>query len=423
MDLAAASVVGIGVASPLVLVFWILSIFKLRKRNKEIAALEAKLAPLRSLENEVAGLKTEAGRILDQVEAVKATYREKRALLDKLEKLVAVYDERLAFAELGIYEPHFDFRDSETFKNAITEVRSQQKAMVSAKTATISPGGWTVGGSEAKGKTMMARQTRLTKRAFNNECEAAIANARWNNVGAMETRIHASGKAIDAANETMQLRINGGYVALKIKELRLPHEWRERQKVEKEERAELARAEREERKFQEGLAQAQAAVGAGDLTAAARQRIAELETARAMAEMTRSGYVYVISNVGSFGEDMVKIGLTRRLNPDDRVRELGDASVPFSFDVHAMIHSDEAPALESALHREFAARRVNTSNMRKKFFRVTLDEVEEAVDRLEPGAGFFKDREAQEWHETMAHRTETLDTLHRRDLSEPPDAI
>ena len=132
------------------------------------------------------------------------------------------------------------------------------------------------------------------------------------------------------------------------------------------------------------------------------------ERARAMAEMTRSGYVYIISNVGSFGEDVVKIGLTRRLDPDDRVRELGDASVPFSFDTHAMIYSDAAPALEFALHKEFADRRINMSNFRKEFFRVSLDEVEEAVARLAPDASFFKDREAQEWHETMARRNVEL---------------
>ena len=142
-----------------------------------------------------------------------------------------------------------------------------------------------------------------------------------------------------------------------------------------------------------------------------------------MAEMTSSGYVYVISNAGSFGEDVVKIGLTRRLDPDDRVRELGDASVPFSFDTHAMIYSDEAPRLEAALHREFADRRINAVNMRKEFFRVTLDEVEEAVGRLAPKAGFFKDREAQEWIETLARRNAALLAMQTISESQLPESI
>jgi hypothetical protein len=191
----------------------------------------------------------------------------------------------------------------------------------------------------------------------------------------------------------------------------------------------MARAEREEKKL---IAEAEAAEREEDRyqallekarreadTDGNRQRIAELEAAlaaahaaseraRAMAEMTRSGYVYIISNVGSFGDDVVKIGLTRRLDPDDRIRELGDASVPFGFDIHAMIYSDTAPALEGALHREFAERRINMSNFRKEFFRVSLEEVEDAVARLAPEAGFFKDREAQEWHETLARRNAAL---------------
>ena len=101
-----------------------------------------------------------------------------------------------------------------------------------------------------------------------------------------------------------------------------------------------------------------------------------------MAEMTKSGYVYVISNIGSFGEDVVKIGLTRRLEPDERVKELGDASVPFGFDTHAMIYSEEAPALEAALHREFAERRVNQVNSRKEFFRVGLGEIQAAIEEM-----------------------------------------
>ncbi len=364
-------------------------------------------------------------------------YSQKRELLIKLEGQLAVYDERLSFAELGVYEPHFDFTDSQAYKTTIEAVRQQQKDMVSLKTATRCPTNWTVDGSRSKGETMINRQTRLTMRAFNNECEAAIANARWNNVNAMEKRIVNAANQINKANESMQLVISDQYVALKLKELHLTHEYRERLKLEKDERAELARAEREEkkllaeaeeaekeeRKFQQMLDKAKAEAGVdekriSDLEAALAEAHARSERARAMAEMTKSGYVYIISNIGSFGEDVVKIGLTRRLDPDDRVRELGDASVPFSFDTHAMIYSDEAPALEAALHREFSDKRVNASNMRKEFFRVSLNDVEEAVRKLSPNATFFRDREAQEWHETMSRRNQAL-----LDLQKPSDSF
>lgn len=405
----------------------------LESQRAQVATFQDRYGGIMDEERELLRLKIEQEELHRQVDGLKDDYRGKRKVFDALLKEVAVYDERLAFAELGIYEPHFDFDDTEVFKEQIKAVRASQKQMVSEKTATHCPADWTVEGSKAKGQTMVNRQTRLTMRAFNNECEAAIANTRWNNVVAMERRVLAAAKAINKENTSLQLSLSDKYVALKIEELRLTHEYREQQKVEKEERAELARAEREEkkllaeaakaereeRKYKALLDKARLEAKRGDTSEELRARIAELEgalnqahtaseRAKAMAEMTKSGFVYVISNVGSFGDNVVKIGLTRRLDPSDRVKELGDASVPFGFDTHAMIYSDEAPALESALHKEFADRRINMANMRKEFFRVELDEVERAVVKLAPDAHFFKDREAQEWHETMARRREAL---------------
>lgn len=416
---------------PFVLAFlWFRARSSSRRSSQEAKALKERFAPVVSLDTEIACMRDKADAARRETAEVRSTYAEKRKLLDQLEQQVAVYDERLSFAELGVYEPHFDFSDSEEYKDSIRRCREEQKRMVSDKSAVSSNNNWTVDGSKSKGQTMINRQTKLTLRAFNNECEAAIANVRWNNVNAMEKRIRTSASQIDGANASMNLQLEEDYIELRIKELWLTHEYREKQKAEKEERAEMARAEREEKKL---LAEAEAAekkereykrlldkarseVGAdqskiADLEALLAEAHSAAERAQAMATMTKSGYVYVISNVGSFGEDVVKIGLTRRLDPDDRVRELGDASVPFGFDVHAMIYSEEAPALESALHREFAERRINMTNFRKEFFRVGLEEVEEAVTRLAPSASFFKDREAQEWHETMARRNETLAQL------------
>ena len=93
----------------------------------------------------------------------------------------------------------------------------------------------------------------------------------------------------------------------------------------------------------------------------------------------RAGYVYIISNIGAFGENVYKIGMTRRLDPQERIDELGDASVPFDFDVHALIFSDDAPSLENALHRAFDNRRLNKVNAKREFFKVTLDEIKAVV--------------------------------------------
>ena len=129
---------------------------------------------------------------------------------------------------------------------------------------------------------------------------------------------------------------------------------------------------------------------------------ANKERATSRAQMTRSGHVYIISNIGSFGEDVYKIGMTRRLDPMDRVRELGDASVPFQFDVHAVIYSENAPTLENALHRAFHHRRVNRVNERKEFFRVTLDEIAEVVRQHHGEIEFTQMAEAKEYRQSLA---------------------
>jgi F0F1-type ATP synthase membrane subunit b/b' len=121
-----------------------------------------------------------------------------------------------------------------------------------------------------------------------------------------------------------------------------------------------------------------------------------------MAQQTKKGHVYIISNIGSFGEDVYKIGLTRRLDPNERVRELGDASVPFPFDVHAVLASDDAPALETELHRRFLERQVNKINKRKEFFRVGLTELRKAADELGLESSWTLTAEAAQYRETLA---------------------
>lgn len=407
------------------------------KTRKQLQALRERFAGALDAQEEAERLQLEAAVVRNETEVLRASYLEKKVVYDRLVAEVAIFDERLAFAEMGVYEPHFDFSDSEEYKRAVTEVRERQKAMVSAEQAVTCAINWSVDGSAAKGRTMTNRAIRLTLRAFNNECEAAIANTRWNNVNAMVMRITRSFQQINKLNESNQVSISDDYLRLKLTELSLAHEYREKLKAEREDRAESLRLAREEQRLLRDLekaqedeehyaqllekAKAEASLIVGpqldafseqirtlekDLEAARRK----LERAKAMAEQTRSGYVYVISNIGAFGEGVVKIGLTRRLDPIDRVRELGDASVPFSFDTHAMIYSDDAPSLERALHDEFEAARVNAQNFRKEFFRVTLEEVEAALQRLAPDAPFFKDIEAQEYHETLARRRAALET-------------
>jgi len=400
-----------------------------------LKGMEERFKPVLDLEAECRSIKAQIEDWKTKLAELRASYADKKAVFDRLVKEVAVFDEKLAFAEMGVYEPHFEYNDSEEYKRNIEVVRAAQKAMISDKSAVVCPTQWHVEGSLAKGKVMTNRNIKLTLRAFNNECEAAIANTRWNNVNAMEKRIANAFTQINSLNESNHVSITLDYVKLKFQELFLTHEYREKLKAEREERAEMARAAKEEQKLIRDMeraeeeearykrlldkAKAEAESAIGPKLDAFNSQIemlerdlaeahAKFERAQAMAERTRSGYVYIISNVGSFGDDVVKIGLTRRLDPADRVRELGDASVPFIFDTHAIIYSDDAPALERALHAEFEAVRVNAQNYRKEFFRAKLDDVEAAVKRLAPDAPFFKDVEAQDYRETLAKRNALL---------------
>ncbi len=428
---------------------------KALERYAAIVDMEAEVERLRALgqnqvdesQSKVSKLNGEARATQDNIRELQQSYKEKRVLYDRLRAELAIFDERLALAELGVYEPHFDFGDSETFKAEIKDTRDDQKDMVKRKTAVFGTKEWTVDGSVKKGETMVNRAVRITLRAFNNECEAAIANTRWNNVQAMEKRIVRARDAIDKLNASNNVIISEDYLRAKLRELHLTHEYREQLKIERDERAEASRLEREEKRllqeakaaqkeeerYQQLLEKARSELGVvtsdahlakvEELEQLLAEAHAKTERAQAMAEKTKSGFVYVISNIGSFGDDVVKIGLTRRLDPSDRVRELGDASVPFLFDTHAMIYSEEAPALEAALHAEFAEQRINAANMRKEFFRVTLSEVEEAVQRLAPDADFHTDIEAQEFYETLAKRKELAERLAENDAQELPAEI
>lgn len=409
-------------------ILWIRTAVRFKKFRK-------KYTPITDIEAEVVKVTTEKNSIEKQIEELRDSYKEKKAIFNTLVAQVAIYDEDLEMIDLGFYKPHYDFDTSERYKSEIQKVKDKQKAMVQAKKAVYCTREWTVEGSVAKGRTMTNRNIRLTSRAFNNECDAIIANVRWNNAARMEVRLQKSADAIDKMNVSNAIYIADKYVSLKLEELRLTHEYHEKKQREKEEQAEIRTQMREEAKLlkeiedaakdedkyqnllDKAMKDAEKATGAQlDKMQAKlemlRQELAEAheknERAKSMAEQTRQGHVYVISNIGSFGQEVYKIGMTRRLEPLDRVRELGDASVPFRFDVHALIHSDDAPALENALHKVFDEKRLNLVNTRREFFSVSLNEIEEEVRKKFPDADFAETAEAREFRESEMIRAQRI---------------
>ncbi len=402
---------------------------ELGESEKALKKIKDKYSAIIDIETEVKHSKKEKESIDLDVKALRDSYKEKRELFDKLVQEAAIYDEEIQLAELGFYKPHFDFDTSEKYKKEIAKVKAEQKEMVTSKEAIYCNTEWTVEGSKAKGRTMTNRGIKLTARAFNNECDAAISNVRWNNVDRMVQRLEKAFDAINKMNQSNAIIISNGYFNLKLKELRLAYEYADKKQQEKEEQQDIKRQMREEAKLQQELDKAQkdeekfkkllekvqreAEKSAGSQLDELNKKIASLsqelqdaheksERAKSMAQQTKIGHVYVISNIGSFGENVYKIGMTRRLEPLDRVKELGDASVPFIFDVHAMIHSDDAPALESALHKKFDLKRLNLVNSRKEFFRVNLTEIEKEALNISPDAEFIETAEARDYRESQS---------------------
>lgn len=345
----------------------------------------------------------------------------------------AALDEESQLQSFGYYQPHYGFSELPQYTKRLDEIRAAQKTMLKEKTAAVCAIEWRVDGSIEKGRKSTNQTMKLMLRAFNGEADAAIAKVRYNNILVMEERIRKSHERINELASVQQCRISDNYRDSRLEELRLVFEYEEKQQAEKEEQRrireqmrdeeiaqrqiEKAReeAEKDELRFEKALAKAREEVGRAqgekfDVLNAQIQELqekvaaahAEKERAIARAQMTRSGHVYVISNVGSLGEKVFKIGMTRRLDPLDRVKELGDASVPFQFDIHAIIFSEDAPALEAALHRTFQTARVNRVNERKEFFRLDLEEIRTAVTRHHGEIEFTMMAEAEEYRKTLA---------------------
>lgn len=362
-----------------------------------------------------------------------AEFQSLQLSISRLREEIKPLDEEAHLQSFGFYKPRYNFASSDKYQVELDRVREEQKWMIKNKTAAVCRVEWTVSGSRAEGRKSTNQTLRLIMRAFNGESDAAIAKVRYNNVHVMEARIRKAWEVTNSLVGVQQCEIVPAYLDLKLKELYLVHEYQEKLQEEKEEQRRIreemreeeialreleraqAEAEKEEVRYAQALSKARADVerAVGEKQQRLLTKIEELqrlldeahankERAIARAQMTRSGHVYVISNVGSFGEDVYKIGMTRRLDPMDRVRELGDASVPFHFDVHAIIFSEDAPGLENALHRKFGDRRVNRVNERKEFFRVSVEEIEQVVRQHHGEVRFTLAAEAAEYRKTLA---------------------
>lgn len=421
--------------------------FLKKKEFEEIKQLRLKLdryKPITDIEEEVENQErrlkklisdknTEIKNVESEFNQLTQDYQNALEIYKNLRKEVSVFENKLDLIEFGIYEPIYDFEKSDDYRNEQNKIIQIQKEMIATDTAAICETKWTVEGSEAKGKAVVKVYKKLMLRAFNGESDVLISKVKWNNINQMKERMNKLFIAINKLGQGFQVYINDQYFDLKLKELVLEYEYQSKRQQEKEEMRAIQEelreeekakrefeqaqreAEKEEANYQKALDKARREYESttGEIHDKLKSQIEKLEQelkeaqekkdrAMSMAQQTKRGHVYVISNIGSFGENVYKIGMTRRLEPIDRVRELGDASVPFQFDIHAMIYSDEAPTLENELHKAFANKKVNMLNFRKEFFNVTLDEIEAKVKEIGLDADFSRLPEAMEYRETLA---------------------
>ena len=401
-------------------------------RYESISDVEAEQERVRaSIEEEQREAEKVVGSLSSQQNHIKSQISDAQETLDTLKKELTVVQETADIQSFGLYEPKYDFGTSAEYREKLDEIRTKQKSMIREKTAIICSTEWTIDGNRAKGRQMTDREIKLMARAFNGECDSIIPKVRYNNFYNIEKRVESAYKAINKLGELNHCSIQRTYLKLKLDELRLVHEYEEKRQIELEEQRrirerirdeerairemEKARreAEKEEERYQKVLDKARQEVeqASGDRQRKLQSEIERLnellleaqtnkERAMSRAQMTKSGYVYVISNIGSFGENVYKIGMTRRLEPTDRVGELGGASVPFRFDIHAMIYSENAPELENEIHRVLEKRSVNRINKRKEFFKVSLKEIEDIVRKQDVNAEFTRIPDAKEFRET-----------------------
>jgi hypothetical protein len=355
-------------------------------------------------------IRQESARLAAVRRSIEVAERDVAALAKQAGELrgeVLVLETTLLLESFALYEPKFKLSASHEYKTRLDSVRERQKAMIKNGEAAIGDTGWSVNGSKAEGWKLVNDMIKLVIRSFNNEADYCVDNVKFDNIELGEKRIRQSFEACNRLGRVMTVRLVDQYLNLKIEELCLAHEYQVKKQQEKEEAKQLRAELREQQKLDQEIrvAREKIAKERKHFVAALRDlrdrlkrcsseeereslvtKIAEVEAGKAeldneeklidyREQNAKAGYVYVISNIGAFGEGVYKIGMTRRLDPMERIDELGDASVPFWFDVHAMVFSANAPALEAKLHERFSAGRLNKVNGRKEFFRADISEI------------------------------------------------
>lgn len=373
---------------------------KLEKKYGDIDSLNNKIT---DLEKEIDNKKTDYNNLCDEINVLEG----------------GVLCQHYCFAD-------YDGISSEECKNNLAVLKLEEQNYIKnsnfIKTYGNSP------------KKMLNANTKQILRCFNAECDNVLLNLSIKTIDSARNKITKSFETLNKLFDVDNVQLNQKLLQYKLDELNLVYTYelkkeqeREQQKAIKEQMIEEEKVrreiERQKAKLEKDQTQCSNEINRlikymqktqddvekqlyidkiKELNDKLKQLEADKATVLEREANTRAGYVYIISNLGSFGQDVYKIGMTRRLEPMDRIKELGSASVPFEFDVHAMIFSDDAPALETALHQTFEKQSVNRVNLRKEFFKVSLDDIEKVVkENFNNTVKFTRIPIAKEYNETL----------------------
>lgn len=403
--------------------------------------------------------------ILSEIEKSKLVLHEKlregKVVFGSLLEAYTLAASQVNRAKAGLPPPSFKIDDDEELKSAVRGIREEQRELIAGHNATISLSNWEWYGSKKDGQKLIETYNKMMISAFNSEFDLARSKMRYGGYDTAINKLFASVKSLEKLAATVNVEISREYLNLKEKELKIWYSDLDRKHEEKEERKKqkailreqnktLGRApdgddDDEEDEIEDKLETCSAELAkarelakekAGDELAELELKIQRIEEeknsleekfkrAMSQAQITRAGYIYVISNVGSFGDGVCKIGMTRRLEPMDRVVELGDASVPYRFDVHTLAFVEDAPKLEKDLHRTFNSKRVNRENNRKEFFRVSPEEVKSAMDEIGVRSSWYFECDAKEYCESELKREAAIGAQQQQKTasSQLPDTI
>lgn len=402
-----AVIVFIAVVIILILIICAWDLIKTEK--EKYARAFKKYENIIDVDSEVENKKNQLKQFETDITTAKEDIEKLNVLIEELIKNKEELDIDLMSLDCGLYKPQFNYEDSNRYKIAIEANRRIQKNLIANYKAINS--NWELNSKKRDIFLVKARKiAKLMLHAFNGECDSLIECVKWNNILKIVERLEKVFNTInDLAPENIS--ISNDYLKLKLEDLYLTYEYKKKLQEEKEEQTLLREQMREEKKIQEEIARREREIeeqekqkreleeqlriafeqGQQDkinelqpIIENLNQTIEDNKHKVSNAQLTKNGHIYIISNIGSFGENIYKIGMTRREEPTERIYELSNASVPFPFDIHAIIKADDAPAFENAIHKELHNKRVNLNNLRKEFFNVSLEEIEEIAKKINP---------------------------------------